>query len=125
MSRATTAIVSAATRDYVHNVVLYPRESRRLTANFRAILGPGETIAQADWQLEVMGYAGIADGSISGALTSVRLLAAVAGLTIARCQITTSAGNVYPQLFRVEVLMGPWLNDPPPLQGSTRVIVNA
>ncbi len=119
MSRDSVALVSAYNREYVLDMALYPRETRRLAADLRAVIAPGETITQAVWQMEVPGYVSMGSGLLGGTLTSVLMTAAVAGLTVIRCQVTTSAGNVYPQLFRVTVKDGPWLGDPQTAGGPT------
>jgi hypothetical protein len=119
------ALVSAYNREYVLDVALYPRETRRLAADLRAVIAPGETITQAVWQMEVPGYVSMSAGLLGGTLTSVLMTAAVCGMTVIRCQVTTSAGNVYPQLFRVTVKDGPWLGDPQTAGGPTVITLTA
>ncbi len=108
MSRIQTAYASAYQRDRVHVSRVTRGESRILTANFNALMATADTITQATWRAE-SGYPMVMSAAvISGHTASARVVAKNGGRARMRCTVTTSAGDVLTQLFRIDVLGGPY-----------------
>lgn len=126
MSRIFTALASPVARARVHECNLMAQEKRRLTAQFRAIIPAGVTIASAKWDMWVPGDVAFSAPQISGTASSV-LIEAVreGGGAELRCQVTLSNGEVLSQYFCILIGVGPVFQDPVGSFGPTQLVVNA
>ncbi len=108
MSRTQTAYASAYQRDRVHVSRVTRGESRVLTANFNALMDKADTITSATWRAE-SGYPMVMSAAaIAGHTASVRVVANAGGRARMRCTATTSTGDVLTQIFRIDVIGGPY-----------------
>lgn len=127
IGRVSRAYVSAHDRTRVHNTRLYPREKRCLVANFNGAIPAGRTIVTATWEMEVASSVSIASPSIAGRSAQVMIQACYRGMVCLRCQVVLDNGEIYNQLFVVQVLDGPYFGDeatataPGPTQVSVSV----
>lgn len=127
IGRVSRAYVSAHDRTRVHHVRLRPQEKHRLIADFNGALPAQRTIVSAVWQMETasaigMGAASILDG---GRAAQVLIEAVERGQHVyMRCQATLDSGEVYTQVFRVDVLDGPVFGDAGAI-GPTRLTATA
>lgn len=122
IGKTTRAHASAYDRTRVHSSRLQAGERRCLVANFNGALPVGRSIVRADWELDSSGSVGIADGSIEPRCATVMLTAGKGGTSAIRCTVTLDSGDVYVQLFHVEVLGSPWGQS---VTSSTRITVTA
>jgi hypothetical protein len=123
IGRVSRAIVSAHNRTRVHNTRLYPREKRCLVANFNGAIPPGRSIVTATWEMEYASSVSIANPSIVGRSAQVMIQACYRGRQAMRCQVELDNGEIYNQLFLVEVLDGPYFTDEATAPGPTKVSV--
>lgn len=124
--RATTAYVSAFTRDRVAQCFLRERERRPLIANFRALLPAGETIERATWDMDCLTPVAMADAAIDGPAAQVTITAVDEGETAIRVEVELSGGQVFNQVFYVRVECGPaFTADSVQAGGPARLIVEA
>lgn len=119
LGRETRAYVSAFDRTRVHQSRLYRFEKRRLVANFRALLGERQ-IRCATWRIDCPEIGVISDPQISddAVETSVMFAAQLGGCATVRCEITLDSGEIYNQVFRVQVREASWFVDDPPTQSG-------
>lgn len=109
IGRVTRAYVSAYSRSRVHSSRLYPNEKRCLVANFNGAIPKGRRIVRAEWRMETAYAVAMSSPGIDkGREATVVIEAAARGDAAIRCQVTLENGEVYNQLFAVEVLAGPW-----------------
>lgn len=111
LGRVSRAYVSAHDRTRVHGLNLYSRERRCLVANFNGAIPKARTIASAVWDMESPCAVGMSGAAIVGREAQVMLSAVRDGVEWIRCEVTLDNGEVYNQLFRVEVLAGPQFGD--------------
>lgn len=107
------ANASAFDRTRVASIQFGPREKRRVVANFASLLARGEVIESATWELDIVCSVSIDKAEIAegGKSSSVEVQACWPGYVSLRCQVTTSAGNVYPQEFMAQVERSPLYSD--------------
>lgn len=127
IGRISTAYVSAHDRTRVHDTRLGPRETRPLKAVFNGAIAKGLTIASVTWEMDVVCSVAMSDGSITdgGRSAEVMITACFVGWTVIRCQATLSNGQKMPQLFRVQVMDGPYFSDEATAAGPQKITVNA
>lgn len=127
IGRVSRAYVSAHDRTRVHDTRLYPRETRALVANFNGAIAKGLTIASATWELDVICSVGMSGGEISedGRTAQIMVTGCYRGWAVIRCQATLSNGEVFPKLFRVQVLDGPYYSDEATAAGPQKITVTA
>lgn len=111
LGRVTRAFVSGYSRDRIHETRLYPNEKRCLIANFNGAVSPGRTIVRAEWRLEPVYAIAISDAQIAGRQARVMIRATYRGEGAMRCEVTLDNGEIYNQLFHVQVLPGPYFGD--------------
>lgn len=124
IGRVSRAYVSAHDRTRVHSTRLYPREKRCLVANFNGAIPAGRTIVTATWEMEVASSVSIASPSIVGRTAQVMIQACYRGMVGMRCQVVLDNGEIYNQLFVVQVLDGPYFGDEATAPGPTQVSVS-
>lgn len=128
LGRATRAYVSAYDRSRVHQSRLYRFEKRCFVANFNGALPPGRTIATATWRIDAPEIGVISNPQISddGRESSVMFASQLGGWANMRCEVTLDNGEIYNQVFRVNVREASWFfNDPPSQSGPFSVTVTA
>lgn len=125
IGRVTRAYVSAHDRTRVHVSRLRRGEKRCLVANFNGALPATATIARAEWRLAGGGTVAISDGEIVGREARVTVQARYSGATAVRCEVTLANGEIYNQVFEVDVADGPSFGDTPPAAGASVIIVTA
>lgn len=125
LGRVTRAYVSAYNRTRVHQARLYPREKRCLIADFNGALPVGRTIVSATWNMEVAYAVAMSAATIDGREARVMIEAVYRGRVDMRCHVTLDNGEVYNQLFAVQVLPGPWFGDENTVAGPTQLTVTS
>lgn len=125
LGRQTRAFVSGYTRSRVHQSRLYPREKRCLVADFNGAIPAVRTIASATWNMEVACSIAMSSASIDGRAARVMVESVFRGWADLRCQVTLDNGEVYNQLFVIQVLDGPWFGDEISTAGPTQLTVTA
>lgn len=128
IGRATRAYVSAYDLTRVHQSRMYRFAKRCMVANFNGAIPPGRTIASATWRTDAPEVGVISDPKISanGRETSVMFAAQLGGWANLRAEVTLDNGEVYNQVFRVNVREASWFfNDPPTQSGPFSVTVSA
>lgn len=123
LGRQTRAFVSGYNRSRVHQSRLYPREKRCLVADFNGALPTGRTIVSATWNMEVPYCVGMSSATIADREARVMVEAVFRGWANMRCQVTLDNGEVYNQLFVVQVLAGPWFGDEITVAGPSQITV--
>ncbi|KRG69130.1 hypothetical protein [Pseudoxanthomonas dokdonensis] len=111
IGRVSRAYVSAHTRERVHSTRLYPTEKRCLVANFNGAIPPGRTIVTAQWKMESACSVAMSSASIYGRSAQVMVQGVYRGWAYIKAQVTLDNGEIYNQLFVVEVLEGPYFGD--------------
>jgi hypothetical protein len=125
LGRVSRAYVSAHTRTRIHSMRLYPNEKRCLVADFNGAIPPSRSIVQAQWRMEVASSVGMSAPTIAGRAAQVMIQAAYRGCVGMKCQVTLDNGEVYNQLFVVEVMPGPYFGDENTVAGPTILTVTA
>ena len=110
MSRKTTAYVSKYQLDRVKELELFANAKVTLTANF-AGLNLGH-IQSATWYTTSPWSTVLSAPSIQDGKARVKVQAAISDMSILRCEVTFSNGEVYNQLWRVYVSDAPFFNNP-------------
>ena len=110
LGRVTRCYVSGYQRARVHDSRLVRGESRCLVANFNGAIPPGRTIASVTWrtnqyQSVYMANARIPEGARE---VAVDITAQTGSRAWVKCEATMDNGEVYTQLFTIEVLGSPW-----------------
>jgi hypothetical protein len=123
--QVTTVYASAYRRSGVHLTQVYPMEKRRMEFRYNGMLLPEEVITSARFNMFVPSSVLMEDAEISEdqKTASVEIQASYAGRISIRCQVTTDLGNVYPQLVAIQVMRGPWYQDPYPVIGPSQLVV--
>lgn len=125
--RETRCYVSGYNRSRVHDSRLWPREKRCLVADFNGAIPPARKIVSVSWRMESAFAVAMSDASIApdGRSARVMIQAAWPGCAFIRAQVTLDNGEVYPQLFRVIVLSGPYFGDTSPVGGPIELTATA
>jgi hypothetical protein len=110
LGRVTRAYVSGYQRARVHDSRLVRGESRCLVANFNGSIGKDRTIASVTWRTNqyqsiYMANARIPQGAREAA---VDITAQTGSRAWVKCEATMDNGEVYTQLFAIEILGNPW-----------------
>jgi hypothetical protein len=113
LGRATRAYVSAYDRSRVHQSRLYRFEKRCFVANFNGAIPPARTITRATWRIDCPEVGVISSPSISanGRETAVMFAAQLCGWATLRAEVTLDNGEIYNQVFRVNVREASWFKD--------------
>ena len=128
IGRVTRACVSAYNRARVHVARGVRGERRCLVADLNGALSPGRTIVSAVWRTNdnttaILANAGIAS---DGRSTLVNLTLGWGGESIVKAEVTLDNGEVYNQLFRVDVRGAPYFEGETfPAAGPTSLSVSA
>lgn len=127
IGRETRAYVSAHTRARVHSSRLYPNERRCLVANFNGAIPASRTIVTAQWDMEVPLSVAMSSPRITadGRTAELMIDATYRGDACIRCQVTLDNGEVYNQLFHIEVVEGSWFGTEQSVAGPSRLVVTA
>lgn len=126
LGRTTTAYVSGYDRTRVHVANLVRGEQRTLLANFNATVPVGSTIASATWRTTQNWVALMSGGTIDGRTTSVDLQAGWGGLALVKAEVTLDTGEVYNQVFRIQVQSAPYFcNESYPTSGPREIVITA
>lgn len=110
LGRSTTCHVSGYNRGRLHQSRLITGEKRQLVADFNGAMPVGRTIASARWRCDIayvleMSNATIATDKRS---TQVDILAQWLGSTMLICEATLDNGEIYTQMFVVDVSGNPY-----------------
>jgi hypothetical protein len=128
LGRATRAYVSGYDRARVQQCRLYRFEKRCLIANFNGALGAARTIASAVWRIDAPWVGVISTPQITedGRESSVLFASQLGGWANIRCEVTLDNGEIYNQVFRVNVREASYFfDDSPPTVGPYSVTVTA
>ncbi len=125
LGRVTRAYVSGYARDRVHVSRLYRYEKRCLVANFNGAIPAARTIASATWQTTNYSGSVMSDAVITGRETSITIATQMAGSANIKCSVTLDNGEIYTQLFRLDVQGAPYYMGDTQVTGPASVIVTA
>ncbi len=127
VGRVTRAYVSGYARNRIHVSRLYRYEKRCLVANFNGAISAARTIVSATWQTTNYSGAVMSDGRITedGKETTILIATQVAGLASIKCSVTLDNGEIYTQLFRLDVLGAPYYTGDTQVTGPASVTVTA
>lgn len=116
IGRATRAYVSAYDRTKVQQVRLYRFERRCMVANFNGAFPPARTIASATWRTDAPEIGVMSNPQISanGRETMVMFASQLGGWANIRVDATLDNGEIYTQVFRVNVREASYFFDDPP-----------
>lgn len=105
IGQVSRANVSAHNRTRMHSVKVRPGEKRCLVANFNGAVPAARTIAKAVWRMDSTYSASLSGGQIThdDRVTEVIVSAHEWGDTAVECAATLDNGEVYVQVFVVEV----------------------
>ena len=117
-----TAYASDFSRARTHLSIVPASTKDVLRAEYRAVLDSGETATLAEWESDEVESVGLVSANIDDTGASVTFSASREGDAVIRCQLTTSAGRVLSQYFRV-VVNGGVFSDATPA-GAARVTVS-
>lgn len=120
MGRATRAYVSAYQRARVHQSSLYRFERRCFVANFNGAFPPARTITSATWRTDApeIGIISTPQISANGRETMVMFASQLGGWANLRVDATLDNGEIYTQVFRVNVREASFYFDDPPTQAG-------
>lgn len=115
IGRATRAYVSAYDRTRVHQVRLYRFEKRCLVANFNGAFPLARKIVSATWRTDGPAIGVLSSVQISDDFreTSVLFASQLSGFTNVRAEVALDNGEVYNQVYLVNVRMASWYFDDP------------
>lgn len=113
LGRVTRAYVSGYQRDRVHASRLVRGEKRCLVANFNGAIPAARSIASVTWRCEQTYTVVMANARISGREAEVDITAQLQGCAWVKCVATLDNGEVYTQLFRVQVQDATWFDGEP------------
>lgn len=102
MTRATTAYASKYQLDRVHETDLYRAAKVRLTVDFGGALG-AETISTVRWYTSAPWSTILSAPAISGKRVTVFVQGSLPDLSMLKCEVTLSNGEVRNQFWRVRV----------------------
>lgn len=102
LGRSTRCYVSGY-QPRVHHSDLRQGERRCLVADFNGALPKGRTIASVIWKCPLGFPISMSNASISGRETKVEIHAQACGCSSLKCEATMDNGEVYAQLFSIEV----------------------
>lgn len=111
IGRVSRAYVSAHTRTRVHSTRIYPTEKRCLVADFNGAIPVGRTITQVTWRMETAGSVAMSNPSVVGRAAQVMIQGTYRGWAAMKAQVTLDNGEIYNQLFHLEVVEGPYFGD--------------
>lgn len=127
LGRATRAYVSGYDRTRVQQVRLYRFERRCLTANFNGAFPPARTIASATWRIDApeIGVISTPQISVNQRETMLMFASQLGGWANVRAEVTLDNGEIYNQIFRINVREGSWFfNDQAIVTGPFSVSVS-
>lgn len=110
LGRVTRAYVSGYQRDRIHNSRLVRGEKRCLVANFNGAIPPARTIASVTWRTNQGQSVYMENARIDGREVTVNITAQIGGGAWVKCDVTLDNGEVYNQLFAIEVRDAPWFS---------------
>lgn len=128
IGRASRAYVSAYELARVQQVRMYRFARRQLIANFNGALPVGWLITSATWRTDAPEVGVISDPQISENQreTSVMFASQLGGWANIRAEVTLDNGEIYNQVYRVEVREASYFfDDPPSVVGPYSVTVAA
>lgn len=126
--RTTRAYVSGYNRTMVHVGKLVRGEKRCLVANFNGAIPKGRVIVSATWRTTQNWAAILNDAKIieSGRTTSVNMSAGWGGPALVKAEVTLDNGEIYNQVFRIDVQTAPYFQgEANPVSGTTEITVTA
>ena len=105
IGRVSRAFVSAHNRTRIHGVKVREGEKRCLIANFNGAVPASRAIVKAVWRLQSTACVSMSGGQITdaGRSTEVLLAAHLGGVVAINCEATFDNGEVYVQVFVVQV----------------------
>lgn len=103
LGRSTRCYVSAYQRGRVHTSVINRGETRCLVADFNGALPKGRSIVSAVWKCAIGFPVVMSNASIDGRETKVDIHAQDSGCASFKCVATMDNGEVYAQLFQIDV----------------------
>ncbi|GAA0260549.1 hypothetical protein [Rhodanobacter caeni] len=113
LGRVTRAYVSGYQRARVHESRLIRGEKRCLVANFNGAIDAGRSIASVTWRCEQPYAAAMSNARVFAREVAVDILAQLPGVSLIKCLVTLDNGEVYTQLFRVQVQDATWFDGEP------------
>lgn len=126
LGRETRAYVSAYDRTKVHQSRLYRFERRCLIANFNGAIPRLRTIVAATWRTDAPEVGVISNAQIAalGRETTVTFASQLGGWANIRVDATLDNGEIYTQVFRINVREASYFfNDPPSQTGPFSLTV--
>lgn len=121
LGRTTKAYVSGYARDRVHSSRLYATEKRSLVADFSGAVPAGSTIASIVWNMDCPYSVAMSAAAIDGLQARCLIQAIWPGWQPMRCLATLASGEVYSQLFMVQVQPAPYFGDSGMTAGPTQI----
>lgn len=120
LGRETRAYVSGYDRSKVQQSRMYRFEKRSLIANFNGALAPERLIECVTWRTDSPEVGVISNPLISADRreTSVSFASQLGGWANIRVDATLDNGEIYTQVFRVNVREASWFFDDPPTQAG-------
>lgn len=127
IGRTTACNVSGYDRARVHQSRLVQGEKRALVANFNGAMQAGRTIVSARWRCESTPFLVMENATITTdkRSTAVDITAAWLGCAMVLCEATLDNGEVYTQMFSVEVSGNPWFVPATTSPGPTELVATA
>lgn len=127
LGRTTRVYVSAYTRERVHTSRLIIGEKRCLLADFNGAIGSARKIVKARWRTD-FGYICIPSNPSIAAdqrSTQIQLAANWIGDMMIHLEATLDNGEVYTQMFYVQVSGNPWFLPSYTVYGPSELVVTA
>lgn len=103
LGRVTRCYVSGYQRNRIHQTNVVAQETRCFTADFNGAVPKGRTIASATWSVLNPYGLFLTSAEVTGRETSVVAQMNFAACTMLRCEATFDNGEVYSQMFKVNV----------------------
>jgi hypothetical protein len=122
LGRVTRCYVSGYTRNRVHDSRLVRGELRCLVANFNGAVDKARTIVSVTWRMNPSLCVSMSNARIiAGAReVAVDIHAIWTGEAAIKCEAKMDNGEIYTQLFRIDVADSPWFDgDYPTAAGPT------
>ena len=128
LGRTTRAIVSGYFRTRTHVARLVRGESRCLVADFHGAIAPARSIVSATWRTTQNQAVRMSNARIAadGRSVEVDIVCQSGGVSAVKVDATLDNGEIYNQVFRVEIRWSPvFSGEPQPVIGPSELTATA
>lgn len=124
LGRITRCYVSGYTRNRVHDSRLVRGELRCLVANFNGAVDKSRTIVSVTWRMNPSLCVAMSNARIEANAreVAVDIRAIWTGEAAIKCEATMDNGEIYTQLFRIDVSDSPWFDGEYPTASGPTVL---